>query len=53
MVKDIYTMKLDTSKTRAMTSTISFSTMQSKLAAQPSFNIASAPFPGFPNDDFL
>ena len=34
MVKDIYAMKLGTSKTSATTSTTSFSTMQSKIATQ-------------------
>ena len=52
MVKNIYSMKPDTSKTTAMTSTTSFSTKQSKIARQPSFNLASASFPGLPNDHF-
>ena len=52
MVKDIYTMKPDTSKTTAMTSTTPISTIQSKIATCPSFNLASAPFPGFSNDNF-
>ena len=52
MVKDIYAMKPDTSKTTTMTSTTPSSTMQSKIATQSSFNLVSASFPGFPNDDF-
>ena len=52
MVKDIYAMKLDTSKTMAMTSTTPFSTTHSKIRTQPSFNLGSASFPGFPNDHF-
>ena len=52
MVRHIYAMKLDTSKTRAMTSTTPFRTIQSKSATQPSFHLASAPFPGFLNGDF-
>ena len=52
MVKDSYAMKPDTSKTTTMTSTTLFRTMQSKTAMQPSFNVASAPFLGFPNDNF-
>ena len=52
IVKDIYAMKPGTTKTTATTSTTQFSTMQSKIATQCSFNLASAPLPGFPNDDF-
>ena len=53
MIKDIYAMKPDNCKTTAMTSTTHSTTMQSKIATQPSFNLASAPFPRFPNDIFL
>ena len=52
MVKDIYAMMPDTSKTTAMTSIAPFSTMQSKSATQPSFNLASVLFSAFHNDNF-
>ena len=46
-------MKPNTNKTTATTSTTLFSTMQSKIATQPTFNLASAPFAKFPNDNFI